>query len=236
MPTNPSAQRTLGKDREASERSALYDRGVTFTGITETAFDFYDDLEIDNSRTFWTAHRQVYDDAVRTPMQALADALEDDFGEAKLFRPNRDLRFSADKSPYKTHQGMFVAVGAATGWYLEVSAAGVRAAAGCYHADSVALKAIRAGIDSPGGAELQRLIDRLVGQGWQLGGDELKTVPRGYAADHPRIALLRKRALVVSQGYGFADFVHTPDLLERVRSDWNRARPLVDWISARLPA
>ena len=209
---------------------------MAFTAIPEAAFDFYDDLEADNSRTFWNAHKQVYDDAVRAPMAALAAALEDDFGPAKLFRPNRDLRFSADKSPYKTHQGLFVTAGAATGWYLEVSAGGVRSAAGCYHADSAALKAIRAGIDSPDGAELQRLLDDLVATGWQLGGDQLKTVPRGYTSDHPRIDLLRRRSLVVSQSYGFADFVRTPELLDRVRSDWAKARPVVDWIVPRLPS
>ncbi|WP_446666980.1 DUF2461 domain-containing protein [Flexivirga sp. B27] len=208
---------------------------MAFTGIPEAAFDFYDDLEIDNSKTFWTAHKQTYDEAVRAPMEALAEALEDDFGPAKLFRPNRDLRFAADKSPYKTHQGLFIAVGTATGWYLEVSAAGVRAAAGCYHADSAALKAIRTGIDSPAGAQLQKEIDQLVARGWELGGDELKTVPRGYSKDHPRIGLLRKRSLVVTQPYNFAEFVRTPQLLDRVRSDWERARPLIDWIVQRLP-
>lgn len=208
----------------------------TFTGIPEAAFDFYDDLEIDNSRTFWNAHRQVYDESVRAPMQQLAEALEDDFGPAKLFRPHRDLRFSADKSPYKTNQGLFVGAGTATGWYLEVSAAGVRSAAGCYHADSAGLKAIRAGIDSPDGAELQRMLDGFVARGWQLGGDELKTVPRGYAKDHPRIGLLRKRSLTVTSEYGFAEFLRTPELLDRVRSDWEQARPLIEWIVARLPA
>lgn len=214
---------------------ASYDRQVAFTGIPEAAFDFYDDLEIDNSRTFWNAHKQTYDEAVRAPMQALAEALEDDFGQAKLFRPNRDLRFAKDKSPYKTHQGLFVAAGTATGWYLEVSAAGVMAAAGCYHADAPTLKAIRAGIDSPAGAQLQRVIDDLVARGWQLGGDELKTVPRGYRMDHPRIALLRKRSLSVSQHYNFAEFVRSPELTDRVRADWERTRPLIDWLTSRLP-
>ena len=69
----------------------------------------------------------------------------------------------------------------------------------------------------------------------ELGGDELKTAPRGYAKDHPRIDLLRKRSLVVSQDYHFAEFVRTAQLLDRVRSDWESARPLIDWITGRLP-
>ena len=77
-----------------------------FTGFPEAALDFYDDLEADNTRSFWTAHADVYATCVRTPMKELADALAEDFGDAKLFRPHRDVRFSKDKSPYKTYQDM----------------------------------------------------------------------------------------------------------------------------------
>ncbi|WP_212755228.1 DUF2461 domain-containing protein [Flexivirga aerilata] len=207
---------------------------VTFTGIPEAAFDFYDDLEADNSKTFWTAHRQTYDDAVRAPMTALAEALGEQFGEAKVFRPNRNLRFSPDKSPYKTHQGVFVKAAEATGWYVEVSAAGVLVAAGCYYADSAALKAIRAGIDSADGAELERIVGELASRGWEFMGEELKTVPRGYSPDNPRIDLLRRKSMVLSTSYGFAPFVRTPELLDRVRSDWEAGRPLVEWVADHL--
>jgi uncharacterized protein (DUF2461 family) len=80
---------------------------VPFTGIPAAALDFYDDLEQDNSKTFWTAHKAIYDEAVRAPMEALAADLAKDYGEGKLFRPYRDVRFSKDKTPYKTHQGVW---------------------------------------------------------------------------------------------------------------------------------
>ena len=77
------------------------------------ALDFYDDLEVDNTRSFWEKHKGTYDYSVRAPMVALVAALEPEFGEAKVFRPYRDVRFAKDKTPYKTHQGAFVAVGPA---------------------------------------------------------------------------------------------------------------------------
>ena len=67
-----------------------------------------------------------------------------------------------------------------------------------------------------------------------MGGEKLKTSPRGYAADHPRIDLLRHKSLFVGRSYGFEPFIHTPELLDRVREDWRTLRPLVEWISARV--
>ena len=109
---------------------------MSFTGFPAAALDFYDDLEMDNTKTFWTEHKHVYEESVRAPMAALLAELEEEFGTAKLFRPYRDVRFAKDKTPYKTHQGAFIDVAPATGWYVQVSAPGVRVAAGFYEASS----------------------------------------------------------------------------------------------------
>ena len=202
-----------------------------FTGFPEAALDFYDDLEIDNTKTFWTAHKDVYEQAVKTPMTALVTALEPEFGEAKVFRPYRDVRFAKDKTPYKTNQGAWVARGPSTGWYVEVAAPGVRVGAGVYDASSDRLAKIRAAIDDPRrGRQLERILAKLETGGWEVRGDKLKTTPRGYDASHPRIELLRHRSLTVGKSYGFEPVIHTPDLLDQVRADWRAAAPLVDWI------
>ena len=86
-----------------------------FTGFPDAALDFYDDLELDNTKSFWEAHKHVYDTAVREPMLALTATLADEFGAAKVFRPYRDVRFANDKTHFKNHQGAIVQVGAATG-------------------------------------------------------------------------------------------------------------------------
>jgi uncharacterized protein (TIGR02453 family) len=205
-----------------------------FTGFPEAALDFYDDLEADNSRSFWTAHADVYETCVRTPMRELADALTEDFGDVKMFRPHRDVRFSKDKSPYKTYQDMFVPVGPALGWYMRISAPGVLVGAGFYDASSESLRALREVIAGPRGSELELLLAPLLKAGWELGGEQVATVPRGYDKDHPRIALLRHKALHASHGYGFEPIIHTPELLDAVLGDWTAARPLVEWLAEIL--
>jgi len=93
-----------------------------FHGIPVAALDFYEDLEADNTKSFWNSHKQVYDQSVRAPIEELAAALAPAFGPGKLFRPYRDVRFAKDKTPYKTHQGVWFGESAR---YLHVSAAGL---------------------------------------------------------------------------------------------------------------
>ena len=205
---------------------------VAFAGIPVAALDFYDDLEVDNTRSFWEKHKAVYEESVKAPMTALCLALAPEFGDAKVFRPHRDVRFAKDKTPYKTHQGAFVPSGPATGWYVQVSAQGVRTGAGFYEASSPRLAAIRSAIDDERrGAELERILATLTGAGWDIGGDRLKTSPRGYPADHPRIELLRYRSLTAGRSHGFEPIIHTPELLDVVRDDWRALRPLVEWVA-----
>ena len=205
---------------------------VTFAGFPVEALDFYDDLEADNTKSFWAAHKHVWERSVRDPMVALTEELGPEFGPPKVFRPYRDVRFAKDKTPYKDHQGAFVAAAPATGWYVELGSPGVRVGAGFYEADSARLARIRAAVaDDRRGAELERYLAGLERRGWERGGETLRTSPRGWPADHPRIGLLRHKSLVVGRSYGFEDVIHTRALLDRVRADWRAARPLVEWLA-----
>ena len=203
---------------------------MAFTGFPSAALDFYDDLEVDNTRSFWEKHREVYEESVKAPMLALTAELEKEFGSAKVFRPYRDVRFAKDKTPYKTHQGAFVAVAESTGWYVEVSPRGVRTGGGFYHAEAPRLAALRKAIDHDRhGPALVKLVRALERKGFEVGGDKLKTKPRGYDKDHPRIDLLRHRSIFAGRVIGFEPVIHTADLLELVRQDWRATRPLVEW-------
>jgi uncharacterized protein (TIGR02453 family) len=203
-----------------------------FTGFPSQALDFYDDLEADNSRTFWDKHKGTYEYSVKRPMVALCAALGEEFGEAKVFRPYRDVRFAKDKTPYKTAQGAFVEVGPATGWYVEISARGVRTGAGFYDATGERIAHIRAAIDDDRrGNDLAAMIKKLEANGWVIGGHVLKTAPRGYDLSHPRINLLRHKSLTIRHDYGFEPLIHTPELLEAVRDDWRTLRPFVEWVT-----
>ena len=208
---------------------------MTFAGFPVAALDFYDDLEMDNTKSFWDAHKATYNEAVKAPMTALTDALSDEFGQAKIFRPYRDVRFSKDKQPYKTHQGAFVPLGPACGWYVEISARGVRTGSGFYEASSPNLARIREAIDNDlHGKQLAAILKKAERAGFEIGGERLKTSPRGYDVDHPRIELLRHKSITVGRSLGFERVIHEPALLDAVRKDWRTLRPFVEWVAARI--
>ncbi|ATQ31218.1 DUF2461 domain-containing protein [Rhodococcus ruber] len=204
-----------------------------FTGFPVAALDFYEDLEADNSKPFWAAHKAVYDDCVRGPMLALLAELEPEFGAGKAFRPHRDVRFSTDKSPYKTHQGGFVQTGPGVGFYVQIDAAGLRVAGGFYRGSSDQVAAYRAAVDdSRRGPRLEPLVRRLHRAGYEIGGERLKTRPRGVAEDHPRLDLLRHKSLTAARAHPSPEWIDTPRTLDEVRSAWRDVRPLVEWLTA----
>ncbi len=207
-----------------------------FMGFPHQALDFYDDLEVDNTKSYWEKHKATYDNDIKAPMTALVTALAPEFAldgkTYKVFRPYRDVRFAKDKTPYKTHQGAFVPSGPSTGWYVQVGAPGVRVGVGFYEASPARLAAIRTAIaEERRGRQLARIIAKLQRDGWELGGDTLKTSPRGYDAGHPRIELLRHRSMTLGRSYGFEPVIHTSELLDLVRSDWRAATPFVRWVT-----
>jgi uncharacterized protein (TIGR02453 family) len=210
---------------------------VSFEGFPVAGLDFYDDLEMDNTKSFWEANKAVYKESVEAPMKALTTTLEAEFGSPKVFRPYRDVRFAKDKTPYKTNQGAFVGVASATGWYVELSARGVRTGAGFYDADAARLAAFRdAIVDDKTGPQLQRILAKIEKAGFEVSGEQLKTAPRGYDKEHPRIDLLRHKQLFAGRLIGFEPVVHTPELADVVRDDWRALKPLVDWLTRLDPA
>ncbi|MGH8893715.1 MAG: DUF2461 domain-containing protein [Actinomycetes bacterium] len=202
---------------------------TAFTGVPLAALDFYEDLETDNTRAWWTAHKATYDGSVRAPMVALGAELEEEFGAPQLFRPHRDVRFSKDKSPYKTHQGLFVTVRDGIGFYVQVSAAGLMTAAG-WHPRGEQVLRFREAVSSPAGAELDRLVTSLQAEGFTLDGDRLATRPRGTPPGHPREHLLRHKSLTMGRDWGGPGWLATPEAADRVRDDWRALRPLVEWL------
>jgi uncharacterized protein (TIGR02453 family) len=151
-----------------------------FTGFPAEALDFYARLERDNTREFWQANRTTYDTRVRGPFEALLGELAGEFGQGSAFRPHRDVRFSRDKSPYKTYQGAFVALTPGTGWYVELSSRGLLAGGG-FHAHTPAqVTSYRQAVDDEAtGPELADIVATLTGAGFTLGGDAVATKPRG---------------------------------------------------------
>jgi len=205
---------------------------MPFTGIPAAALDFYDDLEADNSKTFWTAHKHVYDESVRAPMEALAADLAKDFGEGKLFRPYRDVRFAKDKTPYKTHQGIWFSESSV---YVQVSAAGLFVAAGYWRTEPAQVERLRRGVDHDlHGPALEKAIAGIEKKGFTIGGEQLSRVPKGFDKDHPREALLRHKTLTASKQLGFPDWLHTAKAKTEVAKQWKAMAPLVTWLDANV--
>src|SRR5690349_7694788 len=162
------------------------------SGWPEEALDFYEGLEADNSKAYWTGQKAVYEDKVLRPMTELLEELGPEFGEGKIFRPYRDVRFSKDKSPYKTHMGARLGSG-----YIQFSAQGLAVGGGMHEMAPDQLDRYRQAVASDQtGPGLERVIAGIEKQGIGVHGrDALKSAPRGYPADHPRVGLLRYKGI-----------------------------------------
>lgn len=205
---------------------------TTFQGIPVGAFSFYAELEDNNNREWWLEHKDSYNSLVRDPLTALLAELEPRFGPGKVFRPNRDIRFSPDKSPYKTAQGAFASTVEGVGYYLQVGADGLLVGGG-YHSHSPAqLARFRNSVDASGtGEALQHIVHAVAAAGFAVEGERLKTVPRGYDREHPRAELLKHKSLSAGMDLGQPDWLDSPAAAREIAALWDQLRPLVDWVS-----
>jgi uncharacterized protein (TIGR02453 family) len=204
---------------------------MSFSGWPEEALDFYDGLMADNSKTYWTGHKDIYEDKVLRPMSELLEELAPEFGETKIFRPYRDVRFSKDKTPYKTHIGAMIGSG-----YVQVSAEGLAAGQGMYVMAPDQLARYREAVAGDrSGSALERAITAVEGQGIGVQGrDVLKTAPRGYPADHPRIGLLRYKGIVAWKQWPVEPWLETSAAKDRVAGFLRAAQPLTTWLDGNV--
>ena len=209
---------------------------MTFTGFDPDALAFYAELRQNNSKEWWLAQRARFDAHVAAPFEELAAALTDEFGEMKVFRPYRDVRFSADKSPYKLHIGMVTR--ARVAHYIQLSEEGLMTGGGVYDVPPSMLARFRELVDDPGpAARLERVLDELDSAGFSpMADDALRTAPRGYRADHPRIEQLRLRRLAVGRRDDPAEWMWTPDALDEVRERWRAVSLWCEWVNDNLAA
>lgn len=206
---------------------------MTFQGWPVESLEFYEGLEADNSKTYWAAYKAVYEAAVLGPMEALLEELESEFGEGKIFRPYRDIRFSADKSPYKTAMGATLS----RGGYVQLSAEGLGAGCGYHMMASDQIERYRAAVaEDRTGEELRRVLAK-VGKhaGIEIVVHEtLKTAPRGYPKDHPRLDLLRNKDLIAWRRWPVEPWLETAAAKDRVAEFFRAARPLVAWLDENV--
>lgn len=212
---------------------------MSFEGFPDEGLLFYEGLEADNSKTYWTRHKADYESHVRAPLVALVEELAPEFGTAKVFRPYRDVRFSHDKTPYKTHQGAVLTLDgrAAGAWYVQISADGLRVSGGVWRMESDQVDRFRRAVaDDVQGSRLAAEVDRLASAEFGIAGERLTRVPSGYAADTPRAELLRHKSLHATRAWEPAEWLHDRRALEEVRSAWREMRALNDWLADNVGA
>jgi uncharacterized protein (TIGR02453 family) len=214
---------------------------TTFEGFRRETFDWFSGLEADNSKAWFTAHRDTYDHAVRGALEALLEQLADELGgRVKLFRQHRDVRFSADKSPYKTTTyGLILGrPGGLASLYAQLSATGFFAGTGYHLLAADQLDRFRDAIaDDTTGPELERAIAGAHAVGVETFGEALKTAPRGYPRDHPRVRLLRHKSLVAGRRLTpSAKGIPRDAALEHCRFTWAACAPLNDWLDEHVGA
>jgi uncharacterized protein (TIGR02453 family) len=208
---------------------------TSFRGWPAEALAFYRGLEVDNSKAYWTAHKASYDDDVRRPMTELCAELEGDYGSFHVFRPNRDVRFSRDKSPYKTAIGAVTEGTGGEAYYVQISAEGLFAASGYYHLAVDQLARYRVAVDDTrSGRALERALADVSRQGYQISGQSLKTSPRGFARDHPRVELLRHKGVTVGRSYPPARWLSTSACLTHITDVWSAAATVNRWLNRHV--
>jgi uncharacterized protein (TIGR02453 family) len=207
---------------------------MAFTGWKAEAVEFFEGLEADNSKAYWQDHKAIYQELVLAPMEALLAELKKEFGEGRVFRPYRDVRFSKDKSPYKTN----IAATLSKGGYVSLSSDALGAGSGYYGLMPDQLERYRMSVaDDRTGKPLEKLVDKAKAKGIDVSAhDVLKTAPKGYPKDHPRIELLRQKGLIFWQQWPIGAWLGTAKAKDRVIDLLREAKPLLNWLDANVGA
>jgi uncharacterized protein (TIGR02453 family) len=206
---------------------------VSFDGFPAAAFEWFEGLERDNSRAYFGATRERYERDVRGGLTALLEELAGTFGgQVRVFRQQRDLRFSADKTPYKTRTyGVLMG----PGLYADLSARGLYAGSGYHRLARDQLERFRAAVaDDTSGPALVAAVAAAREGGAEPDGERLRGTPRGYPADHARSELLRHKGLFAGRALAGAGGIGREAALAHVAGAWRAAAPLTAWLDTHV--
>ena len=210
--------------------------------LDSAIFRFFNKLEQNNNREWFEQQKPEFK-AMETKVKQFGEALKDQLNQHdsidrfKLFRVYRDVRFSKDKTPYKTHFGLTwhrTKPQYRGGYYLQLKPNDIFLACGFWDPNPADLKRIRQEIDMDGDEYRDIINEPNFKRIWgELQGDSVKTAPKGYAKDHPNIDLLRHKQHIFMVRYTEED-VAAADFLDRLDTALQAVRPFVDYMSAVL--
>lgn len=218
-----------------------------FTGFDPTALQFLADLAANNDRAWFKPRKTEFERLLKRPMEALCVALAAEFDALHLpleadprhspFRIYRDVRFSRDKSPYKTHLGADFPWNdsrgdaerprGAVGGYFHLEPGNIFVGGGMWHPERARLAAFREKLDRDPSAVFRAIEDpRFVSVFGSVTGESLTRNPKGFPSDHPYGQLLRLKDVVFSRPLSDHD-VFSPDLPRTIARDLLAARPVL---------
>lgn len=231
--------------------------GDGFTGFTPEALQFLADLAANNDRAWFTPRKAEFERLLKEPMEALCAALAEAFPRHGVpltadpkrspFRIHRDVRFSKDKSPYKTHHaagfgwaggssgsegGRSAEEGGAGGGYFSLAPGEIYIGGGMWHPEPARLAAFRRLVDTDPARVLAAAEEAgFVKEFGALEGDRLSRVPQGYAKDHPHAELLKLKDVIFSRRVSDAE-VFSPKLPDTLAKSFAKARPVFDLLAS----
>ncbi len=220
--------------------------------IKKDLFKFFRDLSKNNDRDWFQRNKPRYEREVKEPLLQFIS----DFGPqlrrinphlvadprpvgGSLFRIHRDVRFSSDKSPYKTHAGVRFPheegkTVHAPGCYLHLEPGAVFAAAGIWHPDPVTLKKVRDAIAADS-ASWKRAVSQTLKGKCTLGGEALKKIPRGYDPDHPCAEDLKRKDFIAYIPFTESE-VCSKDFMNRFGRACTTMKPVLGFLSRAVGA
>lgn len=222
---------------------------MTFDGFPRECLTFLEQLQANNTREWFEAHKADYEAHVLQPSRAFVVALgerlraevpgviADPKVNRSLFRLQRDTRFSQDKAPYKTNLGVWLWEGErgrmeCSGFYVHLEPQSFLLGVGIYMFDKNMLHHYREAVDDREfGEALAAAVAQVEGAGLRLWGDHYKRVPQGYPADHPRARLLKFNGLTAGlELSALPDELWTPQAVEHCAQTLLQALPLHLWL------
>ena len=219
-----------------------------FQGFTPQTVKFFKDLKKHNSKAWFQERKHLYDSEVLAPSRAFVIAMgerlqkiaplvnADPKVNKSLFRIYRDLRFSKDKSPYKTHMGLWFWEGPGprmecSGFYFHLEPSKVMLAVGMHCMPKFLLPPYRQAVADPKlGAALERAVKKVSKAGYSVGGLKYKKVPRGFDPEHPRGELLKHDGLWASYEVDIPPEFYTADLSAWCLPYFRAMLPLHQWL------
>jgi uncharacterized protein (TIGR02453 family) len=219
---------------------------TTFAGFDKHAMQFWHELTAEMNRDWFAANKQRYEALWVTPMTQLLDHVAVKLGptykplklDPKVMRIHRDVRFSKDKAPYKTHIGAVIVVagrklgeGGNAAMYVHIGLDEEFVGVGCYMFDAQKLAKWRKAVAGPKGADLAKLVQKLRKAGYVVGGhDDYKRVPKPYADDHPRAEFLKMKGLTGGFPAIPKGMLHRGELAGWLVKHGVAMAPLVSWL------